>query len=56
MPGAGWAGTGPRARRGPAGYTRILKVGLGGGGNGPMAFVGLVDRPVPGETEAADES
>src|SRR5699024_1472577 len=31
----------------PGGYTRILKCGYRPGDNAPMAFVELVDRPMP---------
>ena len=38
---------GPRYVARPGGYTRILKMGFRIGDNAPMAFVELVDRPVP---------
>ena len=47
---------GPRYKARPGGYTRILKMGFRVGDNAPMAFVELVDRPVPVETEAVAES
>ncbi len=47
---------GPRYAARPGGYTRILKIGFRQGDNAPMAFVELVDRPVPVETEAVAES
>ena len=47
---------GPRYKARPGGYTRILKMGFRVGDNAPMAFVELVDRPVPVETEAADDN
>jgi len=43
---------GPRYQARPGGYTRILKMGFRVGDNAPMAFVELVDRPMP----AADET
>ena len=46
---------GPRYKARPGGYTRILKMGFRVGDNAPMAFVELVDRPVPAETDAADD-
>src|SRR5215207_2144805 len=47
---------GPRYQARPGGYTRILKMGFRVGDNAPMAFVELVDRPVPVETETADNA
>jgi large subunit ribosomal protein L17 len=46
---------GPRYKARPGGYTRILKMGFRVGDNAPMAFVELVDRPAPVDTEAADD-
>ncbi|MEO7335248.1 MAG: 50S ribosomal protein L17 [Caldimonas sp.] len=46
---------GPRYKARPGGYTRILKMGFRVGDNAPMAFVELVDRPVPAATDAKDE-
>jgi large subunit ribosomal protein L17 len=46
---------GPRYEGRPGGYLRILKCGYRAGDNAPMAYVELVDRPVEGEVEAADE-
>lgn len=43
---------GPRYEARPGGYIRILKCGYRTGDNAPMAFVELVDRPLP---EAAEE-
>jgi len=45
---------GPRFKSRPGGYTRILKMGFRVGDNAPMAFVELVDRPMPVETESTD--
>ena len=47
---------GPRYAKRYGGYLRILKYGFRQGDNAPMAFVELVDRPVPVETEAVAES
>ena len=44
---------GPRFKVRPGGYTRILKMGFRVGDNAPMAFVELVDRPAPAESDAA---
>ena len=46
-----FAELGPRYQARPGGYTRILKMGFRVGDNAPMAFVELVDRPAPVETE-----
>src|ERR1700743_3544413 len=43
---------GPRYKARPGGYTRILKMGFRIGDNAPMAFVELVDRPVPVQADA----
>ena len=51
-----FAELGPRYKARPGGYTRILKMGYRIGDNAPMAFVELVDRPVPVETEAVDNA
>ena len=42
---------GPRYKERPGGYLRILKCGYRPGDKAPMAFVELVDRPIPEETE-----
>ena len=38
---------GPRYANRPGGYLRILKCGRRVGDNAPMAYVELVDRPIP---------
>jgi large subunit ribosomal protein L17 len=40
---------GPRYQERPGGYTRILKCGYRAGDSAPMAFIELVDRPLPDE-------
>ncbi len=45
---------GPRYRSRPGGYLRILKCGFRPGDNAPMAYVELVDRPLPVEEEASE--
>lgn len=45
---------GPRYEGRPGGYVRILKCGFRAGDKAPMAFVELVDRPVP-EVEDDDD-
>ena len=47
---------GPRYQTRPGGYTRILKMGFRVGDNAPMAFVELVDRPVPTEEAKTEEA
>lgn len=42
---------GPRYQERPGGYIRILKCGYRTGDKAPMAYVELVDRPLP-ESEA----
>ncbi|MBC8119122.1 MAG: 50S ribosomal protein L17 [Burkholderiaceae bacterium] len=42
---------GPRYAARNGGYTRILKMGFRVGDNAPMAFMELVDRPLPVVTE-----
>ncbi|RFA30217.1 50S ribosomal protein L17 [Alkalilimnicola ehrlichii] len=43
---------GPRYKERPGGYLRILKYGYRAGDNAPMAYVELVDRPMPEAAEA----
>jgi len=38
---------GPRYAERPGGYTRILKCGSRPGDSAPMAYIELVDRPIP---------
>ena len=42
---------GPRYANRPGGYLRILKCGRRVGDNAPMAYVELVDRPIPVEVD-----
>ncbi len=49
---------GPRYESRPGGYLRILKCGYRAGDKAPMAYVELVDRPLPvaeEETESSEE-
>lgn len=46
---------GPRYQARPGGYLRILKCGLRAGDKAPMAYVELVDRPVGGTVETAED-
>ncbi len=45
---------GPRYKERPGGYLRIIKAGFRPGDNAPMAYVELVDRPMP-DIEEDDE-
>lgn len=45
---------GPRYQARPGGYLRILKCGLRPGDKAPMAYVELVDRPIPEEPDYDD--
>lgn len=49
-----FAELGPRYQERPGGYIRILKCGNRPGDNAPMAYVELVDRPIP-EVEDVEE-
>ncbi len=42
----------PRYQGRPGGYLRVLKCGNRAGDNAPMAYVELVDRPLPSEGDS----
>ncbi len=46
---------GPRYQERPGGYLRILKCGYRPGDSAPMAYVELVDRPLPVVEEETEE-
>ena len=46
---------GPRYQERPGGYIRILKCGYRAGDKAPMAYVELVDRPVPEVYDVVEE-
>lgn len=45
---------GPRFRDRPGGYSRVLKCGFRDGDNAPMAYMELLDRPLPEPVKAAE--
>ncbi len=47
---------GPRYKERPGGYIRILKCGYRDGDKAPMAYVELVDRPIPEDSEESSEA
>lgn len=46
-----FADIGPRFKERPGGYLRVLKCGYRLGDSAPMAYVELVDRPMPDDDE-----
>ena len=46
---------GPRYQDRPGGYIRILKCGFRAGDKAPMAYVELVDRPVPVDEDDSED-
>ncbi|MCU7945527.1 MAG: 50S ribosomal protein L17, partial [Candidatus Thiodiazotropha sp. (ex Cardiolucina cf. quadrata)] len=49
-----FAELGPRYQERAGGYLRILKCGYRDGDQAPMAYVELVDRPIPEVTEDSE--
>ncbi|MET0072306.1 MAG: 50S ribosomal protein L17 [Candidatus Thiodiazotropha sp.] len=49
-----FAELGPRYQQRPGGYLRIMKCGYRPGDQAPMAYVELVDRPMPEEPEEVE--
>jgi large subunit ribosomal protein L17 len=49
-----FAELGPRYQERPGGYLRIMKCGYRPGDKAPMAYVELVDRPLPEEPEQTE--
>ncbi|MEX2487956.1 MAG: 50S ribosomal protein L17 [Pseudomonadales bacterium] len=50
-----FAELGPRYVERPGGYTRVLKCGYRPGDSAPMAFVELIDRPIPDLDDDLDD-
>ncbi|MEW8681245.1 MAG: 50S ribosomal protein L17 [Candidatus Thiodiazotropha endolucinida] len=50
-----FAELGPRYQERPGGYLRIMKCGYRPGDQAPMAYVELVDRPLPEEPQDSED-